>query len=117
MHGNESVFALLSPDDVTGEEIPKVPGASYLSQNYPNPFNPATKIAFGLSAPARVTLRIYDVSGRLVRELVDETRPAARYEEIWDGRDPGGRVVASGVYFYRLAAGPFTQTRKMILLQ
>lgn len=117
VHGNESGFALLRPEDVTGALVPMPPEASYLAQNQPNPFNPMTKIAFGLSAPAHVSLRIYAVSGRLVRELVNETRPAARYEETWNGRDGAARPVASGVYFYRLEAGPFTETRKMILLQ
>jgi len=117
VHGNESGFVLLGPEDVTGIDTPKVPGASYLAQNCPNPFNPMTKIAFGLAVPGCVNLRIYDVSGRLVRELVDETRPAARYEEVWDGLDGAGRHAASGMYFYRLDAGTFTQTRKMVLLK
>jgi hypothetical protein len=117
VHGNESGFALLRPEDVTGAETPRTPEACYLAQNQPNPFNPTTRIAFGLSAPAHVSLRIYAVSGRLVRELVNETRPAARYEETWDGRDGAQRLVASGVYFCRLETGPFTQTKKMILLQ
>jgi predicted lipoprotein with Yx(FWY)xxD motif len=69
IHGNESGFALLSPDGVTGTDTPKAPEAAYLRQNYPNPFNPTTRIAFGLSAPAHVSLRIYDAAGRLVRAL------------------------------------------------
>jgi predicted lipoprotein with Yx(FWY)xxD motif len=117
VHGNESGFALLSPDGVTGTDTPKAPDASYLAQNYPNPFNPTTRIAFGLSAPAHVSLRIYDAAGRLVRALVNEERRAARYEETWDGRDSNGRSVSSGIYFYKLAAGSFVETRKMALLR
>jgi predicted lipoprotein with Yx(FWY)xxD motif len=117
IHGNESGFALLSPDGVTGTDTPKAPDASYLAQNYPNPFNPTTRIAFGLSAPAHVSLRIYDAAGRLVRALVNEERRAARYEETWDGRDSNGRSVSSGIYFYKLAAGSFVETRKMALLR
>jgi hypothetical protein len=117
VHGNESGFALLRPEDVTGAETPKAPEATYLKQNYPNPFNPMTKIEYGLAAPEWVSLRIYDAAGRLVRELVNETRPAARYEDVWDGRDGAGRQIASGMYFYRLDAGAFTQTKKMILLR
>jgi hypothetical protein len=117
VHDNQSGYMLLRPEDVTGAETPKAPEASYLSQNYPNPFNPATRIVFGLSAPGYVSLRIYDAAGRLVRELVNETRAAARYEEVWDGHDGVERLVASGIYFYRLDAGSFTQTRKMILLR
>jgi predicted lipoprotein with Yx(FWY)xxD motif len=117
IHGNESGFALLSPDGVTGTDTPKAPEAAYLRQNYPNPFNPTTRIAFGLSAPAHVSLRIYDAAGRLVRALVNEERRAGKYEESWDGRDSNGRSVASGIYFYKLAAGSFVETRKMALLR
>jgi predicted lipoprotein with Yx(FWY)xxD motif len=117
IHGNESGFALLSPDGVTGTDTPKAPEAAYLRQNYPNPFNPTTRIAFGLSAPAHVSLRIYDAAGRLVRALVNEERRAGKYEESWDGRDSNGRSVASGIYFYRLNAGPFESTKKMILVR
>ena len=115
VHGNESDCAVLRPEDVTGAETPDVPEASYLSQNFPNPFNPATRIAFGLEAPANVRLRVYDAAGRLVRTLSDGSRSAGHYTEIWDGRNARGELVASGVYFYRLEVGPFTQTRKMIL--
>jgi hypothetical protein len=117
INGNESAFSLFSTDNITGDETPKAPAASYLAQNFPNPFNPTTKISFGLAAPADVSLRIYDAAGRLVRVLAEGARPAGNYSELWDGRDSGGRAVASGIYFYRLGAGSFTQTRKMILLR
>jgi hypothetical protein len=117
VHDNESGFALLTPDGVTGTDTPKAPDASYLAQNYPNPFNPTTRIAFGLSAPAHVSLRIYDAAGRLVRALVNEARRAGRYEESWDGRDSSGRSVASGIYFYKLTAGSFEKTHKMALMR
>jgi hypothetical protein len=115
VHDNQSGFALLRPDNVTGTETPKAPDASYLTQNYPNPFNPTTRIAFGLSAQGNVSLRIYDVSGKLLRVLVSNDRRAGRYEETWDGRDSNGRTVSSGIYFYRLDAGAFSETKKMAL--
>jgi len=90
---------------------------SSLVQNYPNPFNPQTTIAFSLSARGRISLAIYDVSGRIVRTLANETRAAGAYELTWDGRDDRGQAVASGVYFYRLVAPEFTQTKKMVLLK
>jgi hypothetical protein len=117
IHGNVSGYALLSPDNLTGDETPRAPAASFLAQNFPNPFNPTTRIVFGLAAPADVSLRIFDVSGRLVRVLVESARPAGNYSELWDGRDSGGRAVASGIYFYRLEAGAFRETRKMALLR
>jgi hypothetical protein len=117
VNGNESEFALLAPDNVTGDETPKAPAASFLAQNFPNPFNPTTRIAFGLAAPGNVSLRIYDAAGRLVRVLVEGERSAGHYAELWDGRDSSGRAVASGIYFYRLRAGSFSETRKMALLR
>jgi hypothetical protein len=115
IHGNHSTFGLVAPGDVTGTETPEAPAASYLAQNAPNTFNPSTSIVFGLSSPALVTLSIYDVSGRLVRTLVDGPRSAGMHKQLWDGRDAGGRAVASGVYFYRLRAGSFTDTKKLVL--
>jgi hypothetical protein len=96
---------------------PPSPVSPWVAQNYPNPFNPATTIRFGINVAGCVTLRIYDVSGRMVAELVDEHRGAGRYEEVWDGRDSRGNQVASGVYFYNLTTGEFERTRKMLLLR
>jgi hypothetical protein len=115
IHGNESGAAYLGPEGITDAETPDAPAVTYLAQNAPNPFNPATAIPFGLAAPGRVTLSIYDVSGRLIRTLVDETRSAGLYRETWNGRNEGGRSVASGIYFYRLRAGTFNETKKMVL--
>jgi len=95
----------------------ETPDAHYLGQSFPNPFNPTTTIAFGLKAPSHVSLRIYDVSGRLVRVLVEKGYTEGHYREQWDGRDRNGLPVASGVYFYRLTTGAFAQTRKMVLLR
>jgi hypothetical protein len=115
IHGNESGYTLFGSDEVTGEDTPPLPQASYLSQNYPNPFNPSTRIEFGLATPGHVSLRVYDALGRLVRVIVDENRSAGRHVESWDGRDGEGGEAASGVYFYRLTAGDLKATRKMVL--
>jgi hypothetical protein len=89
-----------------------------LDQNYPNPFNPATTIAYTLPVAGRVDLRIFDVSGRLIRVLRDNTpETSGRHEVLWDGRDTSGREVSSGVYFYRLTAGASTETKRTILLR
>ena len=96
---------------------PRAPVKDYLSQNYPNPFNPATTIAFGLKEPGVVTLKIYDVAGKLVRVLVDGEREADHYQVVWDGRNNDGVRVASGVYFYRLKVRDFTRTKKLVLMK
>jgi hypothetical protein len=88
-----------------------------LSQNYPNPFNPSTTIAFSIAADSHVNLRIYDVTGALVKTLVNEQRRKNNYRVVWDGRNNQGNTVASGVYFYRLVAEQFNATKKMILLR
>jgi hypothetical protein len=88
-----------------------------LYQNHPNPFNPATDIGFELDKGGPATLRIYDVSGRLVRTLVHRHMVSGFHSKQWDGRDAKGRSVASGVYFYQLQAGGKKLTKKMILLK
>ncbi len=85
--------------------------------NYPNPFNPRTTIRFDLPRTTDVSLRIYDVSGRLVCTLVDEVLQAASHSVAWDGQDDSGRRVASGVYYYRLNAGENSTTQKMMLVK
>jgi hypothetical protein len=117
IHGNESIFALLVPDGVTGTGDTAVPRISFLSQNYPNPFTRVTSISFGTSEPGEVSLEVYDVSGRLVRVLVDGTRDANRYLETWDGRNANGTPVSSGIYFYKLKTVSFERSMKMLLVR
>jgi hypothetical protein len=90
-----------------------------LSQNHPNPFNPSTVIRFSLAVvrPTHTTLRIYNVLGGEVRTLLDEQRGAGNYQVVWDGKDDRGREVASGIYFYRLKAGKFTEAKRMLFLK
>jgi unsaturated rhamnogalacturonyl hydrolase len=88
-----------------------------LEQNVPNPFNPTTTIGFSLAEALPARLIVYDVAGRRVKTLVDETTTAGPHRVTWDGTDDAGRRVASGVYFYRLTAGASTETKKMMLLK
>jgi hypothetical protein len=88
-----------------------------LEQNSPNPFNPSTTIRYALTAPGRVTIRVYDVRGRVVRTLVDATQAAGPHSTEWNGRDHRDRTVASGVYFYRLDSGSRVLTKKMTLVE
>ena len=93
-------------------EIPEVPAHFALEQNYPNPFNPTTTFAFALPEATPVRLTIFDLAGRQVAELLNRELPAGRYEIPFDASN-----LASGVYLYRLSAGSFTQTRKMMLMK
>ena len=93
------------------------PSVASLDQNYPNPFNPVTTIRFRLKERAAVSLRVYDAAGRLARVLVEASLSEGTYARTWDGKDTRGEPVSSGVYLYRLDAGSFSQTKKMILLR
>jgi hypothetical protein len=88
-----------------------------LSQNKPNTFNPSTQINFALPSAAKVNLTVFNVLGQQVKTLVDEYMTAGYQTVTWDGRDNSGASVASGVYFYRIAAGDFAETKKMLLLK
>jgi len=83
-----------------------------LSQNFPNPFNPNTKIKYSVRQFLKVQIKVYDILGNEIEELVNEEKPAGTYEITWNVAN-----LASGVYFYRLKAGEFVQTNKMILLK
>jgi hypothetical protein len=89
-----------------------MPAQFGLGQNYPNPFNPTTAVSFQLSAISAVTLKVFDVLGREVSTLVDEVGQPGVYKVQWDGSG-----MPSGIYFYRLQAGEFVETKKMILLK
>ena len=107
---------IVSTGPTAAGDIPQAREA-VLGQNYPNPFNPTTTIKFSLPRGGHTTLKVYDVSGRLVRTLVDGPRQAGAQTMDWDGTDNAGQRVASGVYFYRLTFGSFVQNKKMTLLK
>ena len=88
-----------------------------LDQNVPNPFNPSTLIRFRVPQDGPVSLRIYDVQGRLVRTLVHGHHEAGEDAALWNGADDAGHAAAGGVYFYRLESGERTEARKMVLIK
>ena len=98
--------------DLSNEVVIGIPASTELMQNYPNPFNPVTNISYRLSENGFVTLRVFDNSGREVKTLVNEFREAGYYTNEFNGND-----LASGVYFYKLTAGDFTQTKKLSLVK
>lgn len=94
------------------EEADRIPNTFALYQNYPNPFNPSTIFKFDVAAPGLVSLKIYDYLGQVVAVLVNENLSAGRYQFEWNAKD-----IASGVYFYRLLAVDFVETKKLVLLK
>ena len=98
------------------------PTETVLLANYPNPFNPETWIPYHLADDADVTITIYDIKGAMVRRLDLGHQPAGYYTHrakaaYWDGHNESGESVASGVYFYQLRAGDYSQVRRMVILK
>ncbi len=103
---------------------PSLPATHRLEQNYPNPFNPTTTIAYSLAKSAFVTLTIFDVNGKVVKQLIHELKQAGNHQVDWDTRSNLGLAVASGVYFYKIEVletdgkiQPFIEVKKMILMR
>ena len=92
-----------------------------LAQNYPNPFNPTTTIQYNVADEGLVSLKVYDITGRLVKTLVDNQFKTpgntAGYTVTWNGLDDHGQKVSAGLYIYRLQSGTMSMTNKMILLK
>ncbi|HET9252599.1 MAG TPA: FlgD immunoglobulin-like domain containing protein [Candidatus Eisenbacteria bacterium] len=102
---------------ITAVAAPASTPAARLLQNAPNPFNPATAIGYEVERAGPVKLHVFDVSGRMVRTLVDRHVPAGSHVVRWDGRDDRGRSLGSGRYFYRLRTGEKILTREMTLVR
>jgi hypothetical protein len=101
-------------------ELPELPRRLELAPGVPNPFRGVTSIAYAIprnGGESRVTLKVYDATGRLVHTLVDADKPAGRYSAVWNGRDSSGRPVAPGVYFSRLRLGQKTAAQRVVLLR
>ncbi len=103
----------LGVDDEDGS----LPDRFEMTGNYPNPFNPATTIAYTLRTRSQVDVTIYNLLGQHVRTLVNESQSAGEYQVLWDGLSDNGVEAATGVYLYRIDAGDFSQSRKMLLLR
>ncbi len=107
-------------EDLTGiEDDPEnaIPSVTRIQSIYPNPFNPMTHIKFGVKSREKVRLAVYDVRGRLVSVIADRMMEPGVHIKTWNGRNTGGEPAASGIYFCRLRAGGFTETRKIVLLR
>ena len=107
----------LHPDWSAVEGWLPVPGSGLIEEIRPNPFNGTTTIGFGIQNAGMVSLRIYDVTGALVRTLVDQETTSGRYQLIWDGLDLAGRTVAPGIYFSELKEGGHVSTRRIVRIR
>ena len=96
---------------------PSVPKRFALKQNAPNPFNPMTTIAYSLSEPTHVTIRVYSVAGKHVATLKDGVEDAGQRSVVWDGTSDSGQSVGSGIYFCSMTAGEFSDRKMMVLLK
>ncbi|MGM0484849.1 MAG: C1 family peptidase [Candidatus Krumholzibacteriota bacterium] len=120
MDASDSLFAIQQNTGIEdgGDEEGGMPQpVNHLSQNHPNPFNGTTTIAYSLEERSLVELKIYDTMGRVVKVLVSKTQGPGSYEAVWNGRNRYGEAVTSGVYFCRMRASKFSQTRKIIYLR
>ena len=94
-----------------------IPDVFALHQNYPNPFNPVTTLRYDLPENDHVNITIYDMLGRQVKTLVNQTHDAAYRSVIWDAANDYGKPVSAGIYLYQIQAGEYISTKKMVLLK
>jgi hypothetical protein len=107
-----SVFGFnYTPTDIK-QETTIIPNKFILYNNYPNPFNPTTNISYSLPQTSFVTLKVFDLTGREVSTLVNEQKSAGKYEVEFNGGN-----LSSGIYFYRISSGNFSQTKKLVLIK
>jgi hypothetical protein len=99
------------------EEHPAMPKTFVVSQNYPNPFNPITQIDYALPKDCNVKIDIFNILGQKVKTLIDEFQTAGLKIVHWDGKDDNGQACASGIYFYKIQAGEFSQAKKMVIVK
>jgi len=110
-------FTTLAPDDYVANDDQVMTAPFDLEQNYPNPFNPSTSIAFSIKESGPARLDVFNMKGQLVRTLLNDKVHQGNHSIEWNGTDNSGSPVSSGLYFYKLAAGGQSQTRKMLLMK
>jgi glutamine cyclotransferase len=113
----ETIYQIEIDVASTISEINPVASGFDLKPNFPNPFNPITHIPYKVSQPGHVLIQIFDMSGREVRRLLDDQKPAGSYTVTWDGRDSAGALAASATYIYSLIVNDQQLSRKMILIK
>jgi len=116
-NGSTNMLFVEAEVHVSVDDIVEEPLLTMLQGNRPNPFNPDTFISYSLSEAGNVSVVIYNVKGQIVRTLVNDYQQKGRHEAVWNGRDDMGRDAGSGIFFYRMKSGSYTNTKKMILMK
>ena len=118
LSGESTLYDLVSVQTTSGvNDDLAIPIHNALYQNYPNPFNPTTSISYSLRETQHVNIAVYNIKGDLVKQLASGYQDAGLYNVTWDATNDAGQKVTTGVYFYRIKAGSFTDTKKMTLMQ
>lgn len=115
--GGTVMYMAIDITTAAADENSLTPVIANLHQNFPNPFNPTTTIRFNLSKAAPVDLTIYNLKGQVVKSLLSDNMKQGDHDVVWNGTDNNGKPVSSGVYFYKMTNGRYTQSRKMILMK
>ena len=114
---SDTLEVILSVDDNVSVDKNIIPKEYMLEQNFPNPFNPSTEIKFSIPKSENVSLFIYDLLGNEVKKIVDSKLKEGQYKYKWSGENNLGDKISAGMYFYKIQAGSFIKTKKMILLK
>lgn len=119
IHGtsNQTYQLHVLPNVGVDDPNQRLPDKFDLVQNYPNPFNPATNIRYAVHDRSKVRLTVYNLLGQEIRTLVNDFQSPGYKQISWNGKDSRGNAVSSGLYLYRLQAGDFVQTKKMVFLK
>ncbi|HEX9615046.1 MAG TPA: T9SS type A sorting domain-containing protein, partial [Bacteroidota bacterium] len=115
LNGLEAVISSVEEaEEIAGSEIPT---SFDLKQNFPNPFNPSTMIQYALPVTGPVKVEVFNILGQKIATLVDRIQTAGSWQVEWTGRDDMNRVVATGIYLYRISSPSFTMTKKMVFMK
>ena len=116
MYQSVNIVMITDPDNINVDTNTN-PFSFALHQSFPNPFNPSAEIRYEIPDDLLVSVAVYDVAGRLIRSLINESRPAGSYSVVWDGKNDLGASVATGVYIYSIDAGKHRQNKKAVFLK
>ena len=117
-NGKENtVTSATQPKNGKENTVTSIPNNPNISSNYPNPFNPSTTIAFSIPQAGNTRIKVYNLRGQKVKDLINTDLPKGYHKVVWDGTDSNNRNVSSGIYFFSLESGGKTSLRKALLMK